>query len=125
MAEQQPLEIDWASAEVRGGALTAPLSADASKEWREHFSAVLRLLERGNGDWGAIELSKKAIEVADLQPGSEAALRHFLESIVVQVNSELAPSEQPSDPQEPIDPQQQADRAMTETVRSFAEDPPS
>jgi hypothetical protein len=123
MAEQEALEIDWANAEVQDGALTAPLSGSASKAWREHFNSVLRLLERSNGAWGEVGLAKKAIEVSDLQAGSEADLRHFLESIVVQVNAELAPAEQPSsDAQEPLDPQQQADREMTETVRSFADD---
>ena len=33
--------------------------------------------------------TRKAIQVADLQQGSESELRHFLESIVLQVNSEL------------------------------------
>jgi hypothetical protein len=122
MAEQQTLAIDWAGAEVQGGALTAPLSGEATKAWSEHFNTVLRLLEHSNGAWGEVELAKKAIEVADVQAGSEADLRHFLESIVVQVNAELTPAEQPSDAQEPVDPQQQADREMTETVRSFADD---
>jgi hypothetical protein len=123
MAEQDALEIDWANAEVQDGALTAPLSASASKAWREHFNAVLRLLAHSNGAWGEVELAKKAIEVADVQAGSEADLRHFLESIIKQVNAELAPSEQPSSgTQEPVDPQQQADREMTETVRSFADE---
>jgi hypothetical protein len=123
MADQQALTIDWAAAEVQGGALTAPLTGSASKAWKEHFNGVLRLLGHGNGGWGKVELAKKAIEVADLQAGSEADVRHFLESIVVQVNSELAPAEDsPDKPGEPADPQAQADREMTETVRSFADD---
>jgi hypothetical protein len=123
MTEQVALEIDWANAEVHDGALTAPLSGSASKAWREHFNGVLRLLEHSNGVWGEVKLTKKAIEVGDLRAGSEADLRHFLESIVVQVNAELAPAEQPSsDAQEPVDPEQRADREMTETVRSFADD---
>jgi hypothetical protein len=122
MAEQKR-EIDWAGAEVQGGALTVPLTGGASKAWNERFNGVLRLLERSNGGWGEVKLAKKAIEVSDLQAGSEADLRHFLESVVVQVNSELAPAEQPSsDPDEPVDPQQRTDREMTETLRSFADD---
>src|ERR1700761_254704 len=97
MAEQEALQIDWAKAEVRDGALNAPLSGSASKEWREHFDGVLRLLEHSNGAWGEVKLAKKAIEVADVQAGGEADLRHFLESIVVQVNAELAPAAPPSD----------------------------
>lgn len=117
-------EIDWAGAEVRGGELTAPLSGRTSKAWSEHFESVLRLLEHGNGRWGRVSLAKKAIEVADLQPGSEPELRHFLESIVVQVNSELAPAEERRGEQDapPVDPQEQADREMTEVMRSFADD---
>jgi hypothetical protein len=123
MADQQTLTIDWAGAEVQRGTLTAPLTGGASKAWREHFGGVLRLLEHSNGGWGKVELAKKAIEVADVQAGSEADLRHFLESIVVQVNAELAPAEDPPGKADaPADPQQRADREMTETVRSFAGD---
>jgi hypothetical protein len=123
MADQQTLAIDWAGAEVQGGTLTAPMSASASKAWRERFGGVLRLLEHSNGGWGKVELAKKAIEVAEVQAGSEADLRHFLESIVVQVNAELAPAEEsPGKPDAPADPQERADREMTETVRSFADD---
>jgi hypothetical protein len=124
MAEQEALEIDWANAEVQDGALTAPLSGSASKAWREHFNGVLRLLEHSNGAWGEVKLAKKAIEVSDLHAGSEPDLRHFLESVLVQVNSELSPGER-EEPQEDagaVDPRQQTDREMTETVRSFADD---
>jgi hypothetical protein len=124
MAEQRALEIDWATAEVQDGVLTAPLTGSVAKAWSEHFNAVLRLLEHSNGGWGTIRLAKKAIEVSDLQAGSEPDLRHFLESVLVQVNSELAPEdrEEPEQAAPAADPQQQTDREMTETVRSFADD---
>lgn len=118
-------EIDWGTAIVDRGDVTVELNAAASKEWREHFDAVLRLLSRENGAWGAVGVSKKAIDVHGVQPGAEDDLRHFLESVVVQVNSELAPAEE-SDEQARAsaeeDPQRVADREMSETLRSFADE---
>jgi hypothetical protein len=62
------------------------------------------------------------VERTELMRVAEPDLRHFLESIVVQVNSELAPAEEqrPDEAAIPTDPQEAADREMTETVRSFA-----
>jgi hypothetical protein len=122
MPKQPTREIDWASAEVRASTLTVQLSGGASKAWSQDFEGVLRLLDQGHGGWGKVSLAKKAIEVADLQPGSESQLRHFLESIVVQVNTELAPvEEQPEEGPAPADPQEQVDREMTEALRAFAQ----
>jgi hypothetical protein len=121
MAEQRTREIDWAGAEVRGGALTVPLSGSTSKAWSQDFEGVLRLLDQGHGGWGKVSLAKKAIEVADLQPGSESQLRHFLESVVVQVNTELAPAEEQSEEDPTPTDSQQADREMTEALRAFAQ----
>ena len=78
---------------MHGGVLKVPLSGSASKPWSEHFGAVLRLLDRSKQTWDGVSLTKKAVEVRGLQPGAEADVRHFLESIVMQVNSELAPAE--------------------------------
>jgi hypothetical protein len=73
-------------------------------------------------------LAKSAIEVADVQPGSEARLRHFLESAIVQVNAELAPAGERPESEERADEdsaaadrQEQADREMTEALRAFAQ----
>lgn len=113
-------EIDWASAEVQDGTVVVALTGKASKAWSESFAGVLRLLGHGTGDWGEISLEKNALSVERLQPQAERDLRHFLEAVVVQVNSELA--EPVSETQaEPADPQELEDEEMTATLRSFGE----
>jgi hypothetical protein len=120
--------IDWASADVHDGDVTVELSGKSSKAWRERFDAVLRLLGGSGGGWGEVKLTKGAIRVKSLQPRAEDDLRHFLESLVVQVNAEL-PTEQ-GDGQdddeagaEPLDRGAILDAEMTATLRSFAQAP--
>ncbi len=120
-------EIDWGTALVEDGNVTVELTGSSSKRWREHFDSVVRLLSHGgNAGWGDVGIAKSAIKVDRLQPGAEADLRHFLESVVVQVNSELAPEasepEVQASDREP-DPQQAADREMAESLRAFGGEP--
>ncbi len=91
MAEGQTREIDWTSARIDGGALTVELSGGASKAWKSHFETVLALLDSSQGRWGEVRLGKGTIEVAGVEQGSESDLRHFLESIVLQANTDTAP----------------------------------
>jgi hypothetical protein len=113
-------EIDWASADVHERTVVVGLTGKPSKAWSESFDGVLRLLGKGTGGWGEISLEKKAIKVQGLEPQSERDLRHFIEAVVVQVNSEVAePESEPHD--EPADPQELEDDEMTATLRSFGE----
>jgi len=118
--------IDWASAEVQDGDVTVELSGKNSKGWRERFDTVLRLLGPSGGGWGEVKLAKGSIRVKSLQPQAEEDLRHFLESLVVQVNAEL-PDELGEDEGDDEDGAESPDRGaildaeMTATLRSFAE----
>jgi hypothetical protein len=122
-------EIEWASAEVRDGVLIVELSADGPKGWGKDFNAVLALLQSGNQRWGTVRLRKNVIEVADVLEGSEEELRHLLESVVLQVNSDLqldagdevsaGRGEDAAESDRAA--RQAADRAITATFRSFAE----
>jgi hypothetical protein len=118
--------IDWASAEVHDGDVTVELSGKSSTQWRERFDTVLRLLGPSGGGWGEVKLTKGSIRVKSLQPQAEDDLRHFLESLVVQVNAEL-PDEQGEDEDdgqgggESLDRGAILDAEMTATLRSFAE----
>jgi hypothetical protein len=85
----QPRKIDWASAEIEGGALAVELTGDAVKGWAKDLAGVLTLLEASNHRWGAVRISKNVITVSGVQEGAEQDLRHFLESVVLQVNSDL------------------------------------
>jgi hypothetical protein len=117
-------EIDWSSAEVHEGNVVVALTCKSSKAWSDSFDGVLRLLGHGTGRWGEIAHDKKTITAQGLQPMAEGDLRHFLEAVVVQVNSEVAEpaseSEQ-AEPAEPADPQEIEDQEMTATLRSFGE----
>jgi hypothetical protein len=116
-------EIDWQGADVKDGTVELPLTGQASDAWSEGFKGVLALLEQRDGGWGQISLTKKAIKVAQLRPGSEDDLRHFLQSIVVQVNTQLAP-EPDAQANERDDPQAARDDQMAEKLRSFAAQEP-
>ncbi|HEV7529760.1 MAG TPA: hypothetical protein VGO29_12760 [Solirubrobacteraceae bacterium] len=118
MAET-PASIDWENAEVKEGTATVPLSGDASKAWNQRFEGVAALLARNDGGWSEIALKKQTIAITQLRPGSEDDLRHFLESVVVQVNSELAPDPE-QQTSEPDDPQAAQDEQMAERLRSFS-----
>jgi hypothetical protein len=85
----QPRTIDWASADIDDGALKVQLTGDAVKGWAKDLAGVLALLESSNQRWGAVRISKNVITVSDVQQGAEQDLRHFLESVVLQVNSDL------------------------------------
>jgi hypothetical protein len=113
-------EIDWSAAAVTADLTVLPLTGDGAKDWSERFEGVVALLGNGgSGGWGEISLTKKAIKVSALAPGAEDDLRHFLESVVVQVNSELsAQSDQPADEQQ--DPQAAQEAEMTAKLRSFS-----
>ncbi len=113
-------QIDWSSAEVLDGALSVGLTGTAAKRWSEHFDGVLALLAQGNGKWGEVTLTKEAVAVASVSEDSQEELRHFLESVVLQVNSELGLEPDPEDAQPTEEPQKAADQRLTESFRAFA-----
>jgi hypothetical protein len=115
------VEVDWAQADVSDGELTVGLTGDAPKEWAARFDAVAERLSRG-GRWGAIKVKKKRITVAGVSEGAEGDLRHFLESVVQQVNADLEPEPEPEsgDDGGEDDGASEEDRRMAETFRSFA-----
>jgi len=125
MAAPEQRNIDWGSAEVENATLTVELTGTSSKAWKQRFQGVLALLDTPHSRWGEVHLKRKAIQVADVRPGTETELRHFLESIVLQVNSELPQPQEPEQDTEQearADEAARADRGMTAAFRVFAED---
>ncbi|HLW95010.1 MAG TPA: hypothetical protein VKS25_06520 [Solirubrobacteraceae bacterium] len=108
--------IEWSTAVVEDATLTVSLSGDAPRGWRTRFAAVTTLLDRSGGRFGHVSLRGAEISVADVHGGAEPDVRHFLESAVLQVNADLGLEEAPEE-----EPEQEADRAMAATFRSFAE----
>jgi hypothetical protein len=125
MAAPEQRNVDWGSAEVEDATLTVELTGASSKAWKQRFKGVLALLETPHSRWGEVHLNRKAIQVADVQPGAETELRHFLESIVLQVNSELPPPEEPEQEEEQetrVEEAAKADRQMTAAFRAFVDE---
>ncbi len=108
--------MDWSEAEVSDGQLTVPLSGEGSKGWAERFGWVAERLQGSSASWGAVKASKSSIKVAGVVPGSEADVRHFLESVLAQVNADHAEPDE-AGPEQDGGP----DAEMTATFRSFAE----
>lgn len=111
--------IDWDSAQVHDRRLEVRLEGDGTKEWDRHFNAVLAHLHRDNGPWGNVKLTKRQIKVADVQDGAEDDVRHFLESVVLQANTDLAPQLDPPVADEPR-AADSVDERMTRAFRAFA-----
>ncbi|MFZ1925195.1 MAG: hypothetical protein WAU42_03530 [Solirubrobacteraceae bacterium] len=125
MAAPEQRNIDWGSAQIEQAALTVDLTGASSKAWKQRFESVLALLETPHSRWGAMHLNKSGIQVAEVQQGAETELRHFLESIVLQVNSELPQpkeAQREAEEQTHADQEAQADRQMTAAFRAFADD---
>ncbi len=96
MAAAEPREIDWGRAEIDEGTLTVELTGTSSTAWKQQFARVLALLDNANSRWGEVRLTRKGIRVGEVQQGTEPELRHFLESVVVQANSELPQRDDPA-----------------------------
>lgn len=122
MADPGPRHLDWASAQMKDGMLTVELAGKGSKAWKARFENVLALLETPHATWGKVHLHKSAVEVASVQQGAESELRHFLESVVLQANSDAQP-ETPEDDVETDDAGEQPniDEQMTAMFKTFAQ----
>jgi hypothetical protein len=109
------MNLEWASAEVKDAKLTVELTGESPKGWKQSFERTVTLL--GDGDWGAIELSKGTVKVSGVTPGSEDKLRHHLEAIVAQANAAHEEDSEGDD-----DEREGTDAEMADRFRAFAED---
>ncbi len=107
------IEIERGSAQVRDGRLTVALSEKAPKA----LAGVIERLGRDGHPWGDVEVAKKKLQVAGVSPGTEAQLRHFLESAVLQANADAGFTADEDD-DEHVD---SADAEMTAAFRAFAD----
>ncbi|HWH10706.1 MAG TPA: hypothetical protein VG165_06230 [Solirubrobacteraceae bacterium] len=124
-AATDPVEIDWATAEVHDGDLKVSLTAAVSEEWRDRLDAVLARLDHSGTPWGPIRPTKRRLKVAEVTEGGEAELRHFLEAAVQQTNADLAaPGPDSADPDAPDAGASPADQRMTDAFRAAAAPPP-
>ena len=124
MAAPELRQIDWSSARFEDGTLTVELSGRSAKEWNARFATLFSPLDPRHSDWGEVRQTKNRIRVADVRQGTESELRHFLESIVLQANSDVGAEEtsQASDDEAQNEPPTTLDAQMTETFMSFEAD---
>jgi hypothetical protein len=117
--------LKWASANVKNAKLTVELEGEIPRGWRQSFETTARLLG-SSGEWGDVSVGKKGktVSVSDVTEGSEAKLRHYLESVVEQANAAHPPQE-PEDEEADEDTEDRdddgADAQMAERFRSFAD----
>ncbi len=120
MASDKPRWIDWRSAQIEDGTLTVELTGSPSKPWKARFEGVVAMLDTPHSGWDRVRLTKHGLEIRGVQRGDESALRHFLESVLLQVNAETDPD---TPPQEQLEHGQEppgADEEMAATFRGFA-----
>ena len=108
--------IDWATAEVKGGTLTVEIVGDPGAEWSRSLQDVVERLDRTGSAWGKVKATKARVRVESVGEGAEGDLRHLLEGAVLQVNADFA-----QDDEDEGGEQSEADRAMTEAFRGFAD----
>ncbi len=118
----EPRQIQWGSAQIEDGTLTVELAGASSNAWKARFENVLTLLDTPHSGWGEVGLTKRAIKISGVQRGSEAELRHFLESAVLQANTDTAPaaSQPDGEDEDEDDDEPNVDEQMAQTFRSFA-----
>jgi hypothetical protein len=112
--------LAWDEADVHDGELQLPLTAEAPRGWAARFRELLERLgdDDGEGRWGKVSVSRSEVKVADVAEGGEKDLRHLLESVLLQVNTDFAPEdEQRAAPS----PGQQRDARLAESFRAFAD----
>ncbi len=120
------VKLDWSSAEVHDGKLAVALEGRPKKKWKDAFDRTIRLLNRGA--WDEVTLKKGRVSLRSIKPGDEDRVRHFLESVVLEANSALAPTddrggafdEGANGPEADDEDEDPTDREMTERLRSFA-----
>lgn len=114
--------IEWASAEVKDGELTVALTGEPNAAWAKRAQAVVERLQRPASGWGATKVTKARIRVQDVVAGAEDDLRHVLDGAAQQANADYAAPEDADDADD--GERSEADGAMTEAFRSFADDAP-
>ena len=116
--EQGAPGFDWASATVDDGELTVPVLGTPPRGWAKALRHVIDRLERTGHGLGGVKVSTKQVTVGDVSAGSEADVRHFLESAVLQVNADLVADEETDTERE----RSGSDQQMTDAFRSFADE---
>jgi hypothetical protein len=112
--------LDWTAASVDDGRLTVPVTGEVPTGWTKRVVHVAERLSRPSNAWGAVKVTKKQVEVAEVAPGAETDVHHFLESAIMQANADL----RDDDDDATDDERSERDQQMTDAFRSLAADRP-
>jgi hypothetical protein len=115
-------QIDWSSAAVDDGQLTVALTGKPTSDWADTVTDVAERLQQTGRRFGTVQVSKKKLRVDGVTPGSEADVRHLLESAVLQANAAVSAADD-EDGDEGED-RSGADQEMTDAFRAFGDDAP-
>jgi hypothetical protein len=112
-------QLAWEEAEVHDGELHLALTGEVPRGWAARFRRLLaRLAADGESRWGRISVSRREVKVAEVAEGGEDDLRHLLETVLLQVNTDFAPDQ---DDEAERSPEEQRDARLTASFRGFAE----
>jgi hypothetical protein len=121
-ADDDAPRIDWQTAEVSDGDLRVALAGEIPKRWAARFGELFdRLGHDSENRWGAAKVAKGALRVRDVADGSEADLRHELESAVLQANADFDAVADDGARAAEQSPEQQRDERMTAAFRDFTD----
>ncbi len=115
----EDVRLNWAQATVEHAKLTVSLEGEMPSGWKKSFEKTVRLL--GGGEWGDVELKKRTVQVADVAPGNEDKLRHYLEGVVEQANAAHRADEDDGSRADDDRSHEGPDAQMTERFRAFAD----
>ena len=113
------MKLAWDTATVKDSKLTLEVAGEPPEDWQDAFERSVKLLQGGGREWGEVELKKKQVRIADVSPGSEEKLRHFLEAVVQQVNAHDEDADEDGDGSDPA--ADTPDGQMTKRFREFGE----
>ena len=122
MTDDAPQEtaLDWSSASVDDGRLMVPVIGDVPAGWTKRVKRVVERLDRSGSSWGAVSVTRNRVRVDAVSPGTEDELHHFLESVVLQANTDLRQEDEDTTG----DGRSEQDQQMTDAFRTLATDRP-
>jgi hypothetical protein len=91
MTDDAPDEaaLDWSSASVDDGRLTVAVVGDVPRGWVKRVEHISERLQKTGSSWGRLKVTKTQVQVDDVTADAAPDLHHFLESVVLQANTDL------------------------------------
>jgi hypothetical protein len=95
-------KIDWASADVRDGILTLPLTGSVTPAWTGRLRELVAAAQPDADGWASVQVTREHLRVGQMRAGAGTGLHELLERLVDQANADFAPPP-PAPPPAPVD----------------------